>query len=477
MSTAYRIMRVRKNLLIPGIWNTESQSSLKTRMIHGRNLHLWIILESGSYIQVYLEREIEEASASIFQKIFKDRNYVSKMYAAQLVAGRDLVKLSQKIIGADLSKFSIAELMRVYQQIQQGWVKYDQINVLPWFLGADKLRNYIYSMLPGISSGEFELLLTSDEKSFSAQEEQGILDAALLAKKSKVSMSAARKLADRYFWIPFGYDGPATYDADHYSKAIREASKQPAAEIKTRLLELRSYKKIVQSKQAALLRKFALKEDLLRLTADMRKMAVMTDQRKEFQFQSHVALWRVMQALAKKLRINPMFLKFISFKELKQNIKNTDQLLELASRRKNGLVIFEGDNGKLRAIEGREAQNLKTRMLPKTSKLKSLQGQVASTGRKPIVMGRARVLLSPKSISMVKSGEILIATMTSPEYVPGMRKAAAIITDEGGVTSHASIVSRELNKPCIIATKFATQVFKDGDMVEVDAVKGIVRKI
>ena len=67
--------------------------------------------------------------------------------------------------------------------------------------------------------------------------------------------------------------------------------------------------------------------------------------------------------------------------------------------------------------------------------------------------------------------------MTTPDFVPAMRNAAAIVTDEGGVTSHAAIVSREMNKPCIIGTKIATQVFKDGDVVEVDAEKGVVRKL
>ena len=67
--------------------------------------------------------------------------------------------------------------------------------------------------------------------------------------------------------------------------------------------------------------------------------------------------------------------------------------------------------------------------------------------------------------------------MTDPRYVPAMKKAAAIVTDEGGITCHAAIVSRELKKPCIIGTKIATKVLKDGDEVEVDAEKGVVKKI
>jgi pyruvate,water dikinase len=67
--------------------------------------------------------------------------------------------------------------------------------------------------------------------------------------------------------------------------------------------------------------------------------------------------------------------------------------------------------------------------------------------------------------------------MTSPDYVPAMKRAKAIITDEGGLLSHAAIMSREFGKPCIIGTKIATKILKDGMMVEVDADKGIVRII
>jgi pyruvate,water dikinase len=74
-------------------------------------------------------------------------------------------------------------------------------------------------------------------------------------------------------------------------------------------------------------------------------------------------------------------------------------------------------------------------------------------------------------------GDILVTIMTSPDFVVVMKKAAAIITDEGGLTSHAAIISRELEKPCIVGTRSASRILKDGDLVEVDANLGVVRKI
>ncbi|MCX8200267.1 MAG: phosphoenolpyruvate synthase [Candidatus Micrarchaeota archaeon] len=100
-----------------------------------------------------------------------------------------------------------------------------------------------------------------------------------------------------------------------------------------------------------------------------------------------------------------------------------------------------------------------------------VRGLGATTGASG---GKVRVLSSPKEIGKVESGDILVARMTSPDFVPAMRKASAIVTDEGGITSHAAIVSRELGIPCIVGTTNATSVLKDGMVVTVDADHGLV---
>ncbi|MEX0652387.1 MAG: PEP/pyruvate-binding domain-containing protein [Candidatus Paceibacterota bacterium] len=97
------------------------------------------------------------------------------------------------------------------------------------------------------------------------------------------------------------------------------------------------------------------------------------------------------------------------------------------------------------------------------------------TGYPGFVRGRVRVILSQDQMSTFKEGDILVTTMATPEYTPILGKARAFITDEGGVTSHAAIISRELKKPCIIGTKNATKRLLDGDEVEVDATDGVVR--
>lgn len=100
------------------------------------------------------------------------------------------------------------------------------------------------------------------------------------------------------------------------------------------------------------------------------------------------------------------------------------------------------------------------------------RGVVACPG---VAEGVVRVLKTKEDIPTFQEGEILVASMTTPDYFPAAQKAIGIITDEGGVTCHAAIAARELGKPCVIGTKIATKVLKNGDRVEMNVEQGLVR--
>lgn len=138
------------------------------------------------------------------------------------------------------------------------------------------------------------------------------------------------------------------------------------------------------------------------------------------------------------------------------------------------LHFFSGS--KAEALIQKELKNI----INKQKGVKILKGQPASLGQ---AIGPVRIII-PGDLKMlshafmnVKPGEIMVTTMTQPNMVPMMKKVAAIVTDEGGLTSHAAIIARELGIPCVVGTQMGTRVFKDGDMIEVDAERGIVRKL
>lgn len=112
----------------------------------------------------------------------------------------------------------------------------------------------------------------------------------------------------------------------------------------------------------------------------------------------------------------------------------------------------------------------------KTDKIKAkiITGAVGFRG---FARGPVKIVTKLEHCGKVKAGDILVASSTYPSFIIAMRRAAAFVSDEGGIACHAAMIAREMHKPCVIGTKNATQVLKDGELVEVDAINGVVRKI
>ncbi|MDP3734681.1 MAG: phosphoenolpyruvate synthase [Nanoarchaeota archaeon] len=100
-----------------------------------------------------------------------------------------------------------------------------------------------------------------------------------------------------------------------------------------------------------------------------------------------------------------------------------------------------------------------------------LKGETASSG---VYTGRVKIINDPSELDRIEKGDILVTTMTTPDMVPAMQRAGAIVTNEGGMTCHAAIVSREMGTPCIVGTEHATEVLKEGQLITVHASRGIV---
>ena len=110
----------------------------------------------------------------------------------------------------------------------------------------------------------------------------------------------------------------------------------------------------------------------------------------------------------------------------------------------------------------------------KNKKTEEIKGRTAFLGK---AKGKVCIVNSMKDIDKMEKGDILVSVNTNPSLMPAILKSSAIITDEGGISCHAAIISREMKKPCITGTKNATKILKDGDIVEVDANAGLIRMV
>jgi len=156
-------------------------------------------------------------------------------------------------------------------------------------------------------------------------------------------------------------------------------------------------------------------------------------------------------------------------------IINNDLNKTILNQRKE-ISVQMVKNNKYLVFQDKEAKEIDDLIVSLEEKLnsKEVKGNSAYKGK---AEGIVRVILYRRDLDKIKNGEILVTPMTEAFYTPYLKKVKGIVTNEGGITCHAAIISRELKIPCIIGTKMATKVLKDGDLVEVDANKGIVKII
>lgn len=182
-------------------------------------------------------------------------------------------------------------------------------------------------------------------------------------------------------------------------------------------------------------------------------------------------LMSFIEFVAKKNNISAEIVSSLREKEFVDAMNGKPIDIDLAKERMKGCALVKRNNT-WHFDSGDKYLDLKKEI--KKTQSKDISGNTAFPGK---VKGKVVVYQSWTDTIELNEGDILVTGMTNPLMVPFIKKAGAIVTDEGGIICHAAIISREMKKPCITGTKNATQLLKDGDFVEVDANKGIVRII
>jgi phosphoenolpyruvate synthase/pyruvate phosphate dikinase len=170
-------------------------------------------------------------------------------------------------------------------------------------------------------------------------------------------------------------------------------------------------------------------------------------------------------------------LEFITFEEIKSVLARPELITKYKNRTNNTKRIAYPMNGTVHLHyfdNEKEFTSITNLIQHKKHHQDSITGTIACRGK---AKGTVKIIRNANDLNKIKMGDIMVAIKTQPQYVLAMNRAAAIVTDMGGITSHAAIVSREFGIPCIVGTLNATKILKDGDRVLIDAEKGLVKKI
>ncbi|MBI4117821.1 MAG: hypothetical protein HY453_01945 [Parcubacteria group bacterium] len=225
----------------------------------------------------------------------------------------------------------------------------------------------------------------------------------------------------------------------------------------------------------------SLNDEEQKLVSYIQRIIELRDNRKDITAKSSVIMFRVAQRMFQDANIPDNLRLYVTFGELLEGVDWLTRNKDVLAKRADGFSMFIPYDGPIEFEYGgfeETKERLETLYLAqqqiKSTKFQELKGQTAYGG---FVRGKVRIIEDVADATKFRKGEILVTGMTRPEFVPLIEKAVAIITNEGGITCHAAIVSREMKKPCIIGTKVATKLLRDGDMVEMDATAGIIKML
>lgn len=321
-----------------------------------------------------------------------------------------------------------------------------------------------------------EFGLYTHSPAYEAQFEKRVRD--LVEEINPAILDAIQQHYTRYFYTKFLFtEEQGVYSFEHYLKELVRmvnSSQDLAAEAARENDELKreSLLRTEASKQ------LKLKPQEARFFEEWAEFMITKIYRRYAQLFALYKINPILSEIASRIGLTLKQTKFMSFKEMKAALLDGKKISEdeLNLRIKGSVLYFDSVNQGV-FYSGSDADKAMTMIKgteDKFSRVTELKGQTGCSGS---AVGHVKIVNVISDMEKVKDGDILVSVSTQPDLLPAMKRSAAFVTEQGGVTSHAAIVAREMRKPCIIGTRIATKVLKDGMLVEVNATAGTVRII
>lgn len=221
------------------------------------------------------------------------------------------------------------------------------------------------------------------------------------------------------------------------------------------------------SKEAALSKIKLLSDRLTQLIGISQEYAFLRTYRMDAAIEGDFYLRPFFNEIARRIKMEYEDLIYLTSNEIVRLLSNemgVEDMHRIIKKRRDYFVFYLVDDSTVVSFEGKEYETfpIHDTAIPQSA----IIGKVAQRGR---IIGSVKVVRSKEEIGKVNEGDIIVSPMTTPEMIGGLLKCAGIVTDEGGISSHAAQISREFNIPCIIGTINASNILKDGDVVEIVA--------
>ncbi len=418
--------------------------------------------------------EFAQLENILTSRIRKDKNYLEKFISACNKYSSKLIKISEDIKGDnDLMSVDNKKLLEIYRSYQ------DAVLALMPFLNTilvideilkKELVKYLETDLKIKDKNEQELLLSKliipMKKSYFVEETETLFNLAFKFQQNLNIEKEIKEYIDKFAWSSsVAYLGKFQTRED----VIKKLQNLINENLKDKLKINRLTKKEITNNYVKALKIIGKSKKLLSLVKISQELLYLQTYRLDIFSLSYFKAYSLFKEIAKRFNYQVEELVYLTGKEIIELFE--DQRVEkneIQKRQKNYALIL--NNNHFSIFSGDSMQETSQQAVYGLE----VKGTIANRGR---AKGVAKLVFDIKDISKINKGDIIVSPMTRPELVPAIIKSSGIITDFGGILCHAAIVSREFGVPCIVGTKNATKIFKDGDTVELNAYDGVARKI
>ena len=486
--------------LFPLFLTAEAMTASMQKALGVSHSAVMICFNKGEWTYYEVKGEFENSSKQIIERLRREPDFFEKAVKETYARGAWLLGFTQRVFGDDLRKRSNEELLEYYWDYckllkdMRGFAAIAPALDHTGYL-TETLMQVLRKRLPEEKEAAecFAALTEPRKRTQGRQQDCSLLEiAAKISRTPEYEALFKRPLEEilarlpahpeldaafaehekKYCWLPCTYEGEPW--KKHYFVSIAREILASKANPVEELAAITEKERVAEQKRSQALSKLNLTAEERALFDVASEVIFFKADRKDIFFKSYYQTRGLLEEISARCGLSLQQTRFMLPSEVEAALiegKSDAQLFD--ARREFSVVVSE--NNETRVLLGAEAEaELAKVEQQELSQARELKGTCASPGH---AKGIAKIVLTPADMAKFKQGNILVAQATNPDIVMAMKKAAAIVTNTGGLTCHAAIVSRELGIPCLVGTGVATDVISDGDLVEVDATKGIVRKV
>jgi len=433
-----------------------------------------VIYDKDQAIWICENQKIEDASNEFAeQNIIPDRKR-ERFYSFWKKSVKALLGIQKEINNFHLEKLDDKNIGKVFLKWSKSYLDFWKIGMSAELVNyglEGKLKNILknHTQEERDFNKAFSVLSTPDKMSFYKEEEEDLM--AIVLQDKKKQEKKLSKHQKNYFWMLNNYFSAKELNVDYFKKKAKNATKGVARKF---LKEAKNYQQKVKDEKKKYIKRLNLNNKKVKVIQLLNEAIIFQDKRKMHNLKADYYLEEFLKEFSKRKVVPVRDLKWLLPKELEKLAEGEDAKQLIAKRKHIAVAVCDDKKIEIKVQNIASKINIDLNEV-KIEKSSNIQGTVACIGKEKHFRGIARIILSPKEGNKLKEGEILVTAMTTPDYVVFMKKAGAIITDIGGVTCHAAVVSREFGIPCIVGTKHATKIIKDGDILEIHNLRGVVK--